>query len=602
MKRIHSSRRAKAMASTTAALGLMISGLALSSGPAQSAAAPDGCASPVDVATLAEGDTLTALSVVRGTEPQEFTGTVIGTIDDGIAVGLDMLVVDFEDPDPESPMSKAGGIWQGMSGSPVYVGDPADNNLVGAIAYGLSWGPSPIAGITPYTEMDDYLASESPKKVGVDGSTAREIGARTSATRSQAAEGFSQLRLPLGVTGISARRLSDIQELAAEREAKYLTGTDFAAVRGGRDSAGRAGAADLVPGGNLGASFSYGDISYAGVGTVTSVCAGEVVGFGHPMGFLGNTTLGMHPADALFVQPESLGAPFKVANISPAVGTVTDDRLAGITGMIGTLPDAMTVTSDVTYRAKQRTGSTDVYVSDYAADVSFSQHVANHDRVLDGIFGGTSAFGMSVTGTDEAGAPFTIAFDDTYVSQRDITIEPAWEIGDLVYVLSQMDEVDLDSVELDSAVTDDTDLLRVKGLEQWRKGKWTKVSNRRQGIVAKPGSMLKVRAILKAEDDTLSYVPFSTRIGDRARSGFLGVQGGASAWTNIWRAKTVAAVSKAIEEAPRNDEVLFELRLRRNGGRVEKSVGPQTSVVQGGKGYFVQINEKGGRGPVCRGC
>lgn len=590
------------MASTTAALGLMISGLALSSGPAQSAPAPDGCATPVDVSTLAEGDTLTALSVVRGTEPQEFTGTVIGTIDDGIAVGLDMLVVDFEDTDPASAMSQAGGIWQGMSGSPVYVGDPADNNLVGAIAYGLSWGPSPIAGITPYTEMDDYLASESPRKVGVDATTAREIGQRTSATRSQAAEGFSQLRLPLGVTGISARRLAEVQDMAVEREAKYLTGAEFTAVRGGRDTADRAGAADLVPGGNLGASFSYGDITYAGVGTVTSVCAGEVVGFGHPMGFLGDTTLGLHPADALFVQPESLGAPFKVANISPAAGTVTDDRLAGITGMIGTLPDAMTVTSDVTYRAKQRTGSSDVYVSDYAADVSFSQHVANHDRVLDGIIGGTSAFGMSVSGTDEAGVPFTIAFEDTYVSERDITIEPAWEIGDLVYVLSQMDEVDLDSVDVDSSVTDDTALLRVKGLEQWRQGEWTKVSNRRRGIVAKPGSMLKVRAVLKAEDDTLSYVPFSTRIGDRARSGYLGVMGGASAWTNIWRANTVAAVSKAIEEAPRNDDVLFELRLRRNGGRIEESTGPQASVVQGGKGYFVEVKGQGSSASECRGC
>ena len=54
------------------------------------------------------------------------------------------------------------------------------------------------------------------------------------------------------------------------------------------------------------------------------------------------------------MQPDSLGAPFKVANISPAVGTVTDDRLAGITGVLGPLPEAMTVTSDVQYGARER--------------------------------------------------------------------------------------------------------------------------------------------------------------------------------------------------------------------------------------------------------
>ena len=213
----------------------------------------------------------------------------------------------------------------------------------------------------------------------------------TSTTRAQVQEGFSQLRLPVGVSGISGSRLQQAREAAVERGARYFRGDEMAAVRGGRDDASRATDDDLVAGGNMGASFSYGDIPYAGGGPVTSVCGGQVVGFGHPMGFLGETTLGLHPADALFVQPDSLGAPFKVANISPAVGTVTDDRLAGITGVLGPLPEAMTVTSDVQYGARERTGSTDVHGSEWAAEVAFSQHLANHDRVLDGIVDAPSA-------------------------------------------------------------------------------------------------------------------------------------------------------------------------------------------------------------------
>ncbi|WP_341231600.1 hypothetical protein, partial [Nocardioides salarius] len=237
--------------------------------------------------------------------------------------------------------------------------------------------------------------------------------------------------------------------------------------------------------------------------------------------------------------------------------------------------------------------STDVHVSEWAAEVAFSQHLANHDRVLDGIIGGTSAMGIVVEGTDEAGEPFTLDASDLFVDDQDITWAAAWDIGDLVWALSRIPEASVDSVDLDSVVTDATDTLRVAGLEQRRGGEWTKVSNRRQGVVAQAGKVLRLRAVLRAEDDSLSYVPFRTRIADKARSGYLSVMGGSSAWTNLYRAKSVAKVVEAVESSPRNDEVLFELRLRRNGGRLEQTAGPQSTVVQGSKGFFVRV--AGGR-------
>ena len=105
----------------------------------------------------------------------------------------------------------------------------------------------------------------------------------------------------------------------------------------------------MVAGGNLAASLSYGDVTQAGVGTATRVCDGRVVGFGHPMTFLGRTSLSLHPADALYIQKESLGAPFKVANLGAPVGTITDDHLTGITGTFGALPGTTPVRSTVSY-------------------------------------------------------------------------------------------------------------------------------------------------------------------------------------------------------------------------------------------------------------
>lgn len=595
-------RRGRTLASATAATGLVLGTLAMSSGSAQSAEPAPDCATPVDHSTLAEGDTVTALSVVRGTTPVEFTGSVLGVIDDGIGAGLDMIMIDFTDSDPASPMAKAGGIWQGMSGSPVYVGDPADGNLVGSIAYGLSYGPSPIAGVTPFADMDDYLGDDEPApRVEVGSRDAAALARSGEVSRAQAAQGFRQLRVPIGVSGLGAERLEKAQKLARKGNKQYLRGNVFASGVGGRAS--DAVEEDLFAGGNLAASISYGDVTYAGVGTATSVCDGEVVGFGHPFSFLGGTTLGLNPASAIYIQPDSAYAPFKVANISPAVGTITDDRLTGITGEFGAVPEGGQITSTVTYRDRSRTGSSEIYYTPYSADVTFGQQIANHDRVVDGIIPGGEDLSWTITGTDEAGAPFEISFEDRYVSNFDITFESSWDLADTVYVLSTLPDVTIDSITTDAAVDDDATSLRVSGLEQKRDGEWAKVS-RRQGVKVKAGQVLRVRAVLKAPDGSLTYVPFSTDISKKARSGYLSVRGGASDWMNIYGAKSVSDVVEAYEEAPSNTDVVFQLRMRRNGGRVNETGPEQSQVVTGGKYAFIRVTG-GGKGASrgeCRGC
>ena len=163
-----------------------------------------------------------------------------------------------------------------------------------------------------------------------------------------------------------------------------------------------------MAGGNIAAALAYGDITAAGVGTATSVCDGRVVGFGHPMTFGGTTTLSLHPADALYVQEDPLGAPFKVANIGDPAGTITDDRLTGITGGFGELPETTTITSTVTMGERTREGSTYVNIPAAGAEMTFNEHLANHDRVVDGITGGSAEQDYTITGTDADGSPFEI--------------------------------------------------------------------------------------------------------------------------------------------------------------------------------------------------
>ncbi|MFC6285299.1 SpoIVB peptidase S55 domain-containing protein [Nocardioides sp. GCM10027113] len=520
-------------------------------GPAVSAGPAEDCAVPFPVAEVARDQVVHGLTVERGTTPEPFSGTVLGVLEDGIAPDLDMIMAELDSP----AIQKAGGIWQGMSGSPVYA---EDGRLLGAVAYGLSWGPSPIAGITPFEEMDDYLTPKAaPVRVEVDDRTARMLARRTGVSVRAAGE-FRQLRIPLRVSGVRAERLAQARK---QREDHRWVMRRVAASGAPASPGSGPGPDTIVAGGNLAVALSYGDITLGGVGTATSVCRGEVVGFGHPATFLGDTTLTLHPADALFVQPESLGAPFKVANPGAPVGTITDDRLAGVTGTFGALPRATTVTSDLTFvgKGRQRSGSSEVSTPQALAFVTFIQQLVNHDRVLDGITQGSELMSWQITG-ESRGTPFALAMTDRFASRDDIAFEVPWEVADLVWVLSRIPGITLDDVTIGAEVVDDPSKWRVVGVQQRRRGAWVDL-DRSSPAVSRPGGVLRLRAVLHDRaNDVTTTVRVSVDVPQRrAFEAVLEVAGGGSVFSSIWGARTLEAVERRLARAVRNDAVQASL-------------------------------------------
>ena len=198
MSHIRTIRRGRALAAVGTAAGLILGAASVVSAPAaQSAPVTGDCAAPADISALADGEAVNGLTVTHGTTPDAFTGEVLGVLHDGIAPGVDMVMMRLSSPE----LTRVGGIWQGMSGSPVYT---ADGHLIGAVAYGLAWGPSPVAGITPYADMDNYLTPAAAPTVKVGSVAARAIAAAPDVTTTQAARGFPQLAMPTGVSGLSS--------------------------------------------------------------------------------------------------------------------------------------------------------------------------------------------------------------------------------------------------------------------------------------------------------------------------------------------------------------------------------------------------------------
>jgi hypothetical protein len=581
--------RGRALASLTTVLGLGLATAAVASSPAQSAAPGGDCADAYPVSALTRDQTVTGLTVTGehdGSTPEGFTGSVIGVLQDGIAPDVDMVMMRLSSPE----IDRVGGIWQGMSGSPVYA---EDGRLIGAVAYGMSWGPSPVAGVTPFADMNTYLPPAStPATVRVGDRAARAIAAETGVSAARAAEGFSQLGMPLGVSGVSGNRLERAERSALREKRPWLPASTYKMGAAAAPGEGP-GAETIEAGGNLAASLSYGDVTAAGVGTATSVCEGHVVGFGHPMTFSGDgATLAMHPADALYIQEESLGAPFKVANLGAPVGTITDDHLTGITGELGAGPVTAPVTSTVRYAGRQRRGASHVAVTQFTPDATFYENLANHDAVLDGYTKGSELQTWTMRGTSPAGA-FTLASANRYASQSDITWESAWAVADLAYLVSRVPGAEITGVSIDSGVTKDSSTFALKGLQQRVGGRWATVG-KGAPVRARAGTTVSMRATV-SDGSTTRTIPFSLAVPARTEGsvGGLYVTGGGSgdmfeeeSFSEFYYGDgpdSIASIRKMLAKQTRNDQLSVNLGLETPSAYkvVRATSAPQAKVVTG---------------------
>jgi hypothetical protein len=566
-----------------ASVGLLVGATAITSPPAGSVPPAGDCTEVFPLGDVTAGQPVNGLTVDSGITPEPFTGEVIGILDDGIGMGVDMIIAELDSP----AIQAAQGIWQGMSGSPVYA---ADGRLIGAVAYGLSAGPSPIAGITPIEEMDDYLASTArrPARVEIGPRMARRIAQHSEVSGRDAAQGARQLPMPLGVSGVSPRRL------AAAKQRPYMTKDSYAVGRASAAAA-AAGPESIEAGGNIAATLSHGDVTAGGVGTATTVCDGRVVAFGHPMLFSGPSTMTMHPATAVYVQPDSLGSPFKVANIAAPAGTITDDRLTGITGTFEELPDALTLSSKVTMGGRSRVGTTEVTVAQAAAEMTFYQLVGNHDRVVDGTTGGTETQTWTVSGTDADGTPFRLTRSDRITSRGDITYDASAGLADLVYAISEVPDVTLDEVTADGVVTPSTATYRVSYVQQLRGGAWVTLNRKTPGLV-KAGGTLRLRVVLVGPGGR-QVVRSDFKVPRRAKGlrGSVSLTGGASSSSEGADDEfeemmfgeepevSLADLLADVRGALRNDQVGAYLGLAGRGIELERTraLGPVDRVVKG---------------------
>ncbi len=572
----HTFHAAKTTAIGSAAALALITGLLTA--PASAApipAAPD-CPGIVPTSSVTAGMTGQGLTVVRGATPQPFAVEVLGVLENGIGAGRDMIVIEASDLPGRQVISAGGGIWAGMSGSPVYI----NGKLLGAVAYGFSASPSPIGGVTPAADMLDLLDLPAPaaktraaspaalQKVSLSAAERKVIAARAEAA--VPAGSLEQLTLPMSVSGLTSARIKRFQ---AEAEKSDLPVFAYAGSR----RAAPAATAELArphAGGNFVGALSYGDVTLAATGTTTAVCDDQAVAFGHPFQYIGASNYGANDANSLSIVKDNTFGPFKLASIGAQFGRVDQDRLAGIRADLSRLPALTPIKSTIrnSDNGKRRRGTTLAADATSLPLITTFGVLSNYDATFDEIGDGRASSNWTITGRRAGNVPFTINRSNAFASPFDVSFDAALDVGDAVSALvsNEFEPVTIDRVSFLSSISTAYQQWTITSLDVSVNGG----AFRSPEVLSVPaGATLRVRARMRPYRSTAiktSLFTMTVPANTSGRVGSLVVTGGAELAGSGYEAtgSTLNSLINGIKSKPRGDEVVARLDLEPlDGGR-----------------------------------
>ena len=584
-------RTGRRLLSTALAFGL----IAALFGPSPAAPAAEACSEPprtYPTAKLDYGVRGDGWTVVRGTEPSRFRVKVLGRLKDGIAPGLDFILIKVSG----KIIQDTGGIAAGFSGSPVYVG----RRLAGAVSYGFFASDQTIGGMTPARQMVELFGYPSSVDGGYAPATRVRLNDRLKKAAARASgeaasdlpDSAVQLPLPMGISGLNARGMEKVQKRINK------SGLNVELYKMGRAPLpSKTTAEPLQPGESLAGVLSYGDLTWAGIGTATATCGDFVLGFGHPFFWEGATSMGLSGANVLKVipDPSQIFGGFKIAEVTELHGTLEQDRLAGVRGVEGVMPLLTRVRSHIVNPdlAKERTGTTVIAYQPWLYYIASFALLVNEDVVHDRIGDGTATLAWTISGRDESGDRWTLTRDDMYFSEWDVTIYSIFELWDQLWAIqrNRFQDVRVKDIQIDGEVTQEHKVVDIRKVEV-ASSLQPDLAERRRLKVA-PGDTIEVRVRLRYEDGTTSVEHFSLDVPKDARCcGDLSIRRGYY-WRSNEKAGNFQGLLDQLASAEHNYDLVAELEVElRDGSRDRYSateVAPQDAVVTGSKRIDIEV-------------
>ena len=366
-------------------------------------------------------------------------------------------------------ITNIGGIAAGMSGSPLYIGDPSDPDpvsdpLIGAVSYGDIFTSGGLGLATP---IDYMIAVETSHSAGTlanapaahaesvslaqpvmtASATVKRVVVAASAGLAKGVEATSGTAVfaPLDMVeigGLSAQSALFKQTAAKLEAAGYqVVAAPAATAAGDYDPS---WSTPLVAGASVGTLYSVGDLWIGAAGTVTYVDGATVLAYGHPLNWLGATTGYLTNAWVAGIW-NSTDEPYKLMVPAATQGEITEDRNSGVEGIVGTLPAATTVSASASFAGstvestsqvpQAAAGSATFYglFGDYLPTLAAQVPI---DKAIDaGVLAGSAATTTTVVVNDGA-TDYTLTINNLWDDPSDVTHETTTDLDTILSTLT----------------------------------------------------------------------------------------------------------------------------------------------------------------------
>ncbi|MHA2621406.1 MAG: hypothetical protein V2G42_08285 [bacterium JZ-2024 1] len=320
-------------------------------------AVPTFSAEPLPVSEIRPGMKGVFHTIIAGDKPEPIDFEVVDVLPSSAPGGGPLILVRATGENAR----KAGGIAQGMSGSPAFIGD----RIMGAISTGFPFADPFIGGITPYEEMTASLPDQGVKASDwIDQGAIPGLGAQATASRTSNRRTLISLdqaiadSFPFSATPLSfytnappdSRTFAFLKTLFRTR----LPRATLASTSGNGESPLPYSPEHLKPGDSVAYILSHGIFPLYAFGTVTDVLPdGRFLAFGHSALNSGEVSV---PAGKVYVSTtvSSIEAGFKLGRPLSINGFFASDRGPAVGGVFGsepqTLPMRVSIVDEATGR------------------------------------------------------------------------------------------------------------------------------------------------------------------------------------------------------------------------------------------------------------
>ena len=255
----------------------------------------------IPMSEIHEGMEGVGYTVIHGTNVEPFKVKVISVLRK-MWNGSDAILIELEGLNLEHS-----GTVAGMSGSPIYF----DGKIAGALAFGWNYAKDPIAGVTPIEEMYKLYNDTNVSKV--------------------ASISKNSLQTPLMFSGFNGNSFSEYSDKFKEM--------GFYPMQAGGAISDEAQSGKFLFGDSVAIVLVDGDLSIAGVGTVSHTDDEKFLLFGHSMWSKGRLRAPVSRAYINHIMASSASS-FKIgAAYSNYLGYTVYDGTFGVSGVYGDIPE-----------------------------------------------------------------------------------------------------------------------------------------------------------------------------------------------------------------------------------------------------------------------